>query len=233
MQFSLNSVKRNQTALVTGSNRGIGLALCTQLKQRGMFVIASCRHRSPELDALGVEVIEDVDVSDLNSLAQLASRLSGRRIDWLINNAGIAGGISLTDIDNRAIAGIKQMFEVNSLGPLLTTHALLENLDVGTKVGIITSRMGSIEDNDSGGSYGYRMSKAAVNAVGKSLSIDLKPRGIAVAVLHPGWVRTDMTGHGGLIDTDESASGLLARMDELTLDNSGSFWHSNGERLPW
>ena len=92
---------------------------------------------------------------------------------------------------------------------------------------------GSIDDNDSGGSYGYRMSKAAVNAAGKSLSIDLKPKENAVAILHPAWVRTDMTGHNGLIDTDESASGLLARMDELNLDNTGSFWHSNGEILPW
>ena len=223
----------NPLALVTGSNRGIGLALCTQLKLRGMAVVATCRHSSPELDDLGVEVIEDVDVSDFNSLTQLADRLSGQRIDWLINNAGIAGGISLNDIGDRAIASTKRMFEVNSLGPLLTTYALLENLGVGSKVGIITSRMGSIEDNDSGGSYGYRMSKAAVNAVGKSLSIDLKPRGIAIAILHPGWVRTDMTGHGGMIDANESASGLLARLDELTLENSGAFWHCNGERLPW
>ena len=103
----------------------------------------------------------------------------------------------------------------------------------GSKVGIITSRMGSIADNDSGGSYAYRMSKAAVNAAGKSLSIDLKPKGIAVAILHPGWVRTDMTGHGGLIDADESAKGLLDRMAELNLDNSGTFWHMNGEVLPW
>ena len=125
------------------------------------------------------------------------------------------------------------MFEVNSLGPLLITQALLGNLGEGSKVGIITSRMGSIADNDSGGSYGYRMSKAAVNAAGKSLAIDLKPRGIAVGILHPGWVRTDMTGRNGLIDANESAKGLLARMDELNLDNTGTFWHANGELLPW
>ena len=93
--------------------------------------------------------------------------------------------------------------------------------------------MGSIDDNDSGGSYAYRMSKSAVNAAGKSLSIDLKPKGIAVAILHPGWVRTDMTGHGGLIDPDESAAGLIQRMEELTLETSGTFWHTNGEKLPW
>ena len=222
-----------KTALVTGSNRGIGLELCTQLKQRGFDVIATCRHSSSALDALGVEVIDNVEVSDPKSLATLVDKLSGRRIDWLINNAGIADGIAMDDIDDRAIASCKRLFEVNSLGPLLTTNALLGNLAEGSKVGIITSRMGSIADNDSGGSYGYRMSKAAVNAAGKSLSIDLKPQGIAVAILHPGWVRTDMTGHNGLIETEESASGLLARMDELNLDNTGSFWHTNGELLPW
>jgi len=222
-----------QTALVTGSNRGIGLELCTQLKQRGFDVIATCRQSSPELELLGVEIIENVDVSDSHSLAALVKILAGRHIDWLINNAGIADGIAMDELNEQTIASCKRLFEVNSLGPLLTTQALLGNLSEGSKVGIITSRMGSIDDNDSGGSYGYRMSKAAVNAAGKSLSIDLKPQGIAVAILHPGWVRTDMTGHNGLIDTDESASGLLMRMEELNIDNSGSFWHSNGELLPW
>ncbi|NOQ82068.1 MAG: SDR family NAD(P)-dependent oxidoreductase [Methylophaga sp.] len=223
----------SQTALVTGSNRGIGLELCTQLKQRGFDVIATCRHSSPELAQLDVEVIENVEVSDTNSLATLVKKLSGRRIDWLINNAGIADGIAMDELNEQTIASCKRMFEVNSLGPLLTTQALVGNLGEGSKVGIITSRMGSIDDNDSGGSYGYRMSKAAVNAAGKSLSIDLKPQGIAVAILHPGWVRTDMTSHNGLIDTDESVSGLLMRMEELNIENSGSFWHTNGELLPW
>jgi NAD(P)-dependent dehydrogenase (short-subunit alcohol dehydrogenase family) len=223
----------SKIALVTGSNRGIGLELCTQLKQRGFYVIATCRQSSPALGALGVEVIENVEVSELKSLASLVSKLAHRRVDWLINNAGIANGIAMDAIDESAIVSCKRMFEVNSLGPLLTTQALLGNLGENSKVGIISSRMGSVADNDSGGSYGYRMSKAAVNATGKSLAIDLKPRGIAVGILHPGWVRTDMTGHSGLIDTRESVTGLLARMDELNLDNTGSFWHTNGELLPW
>jgi len=222
-----------QTALVTGSNRGIGLELCTQLKQRGFDVIATCRQSSAALNNLAVEIIENVEVSDPKSLANLVAVLADRRIDWLINNAGIADGIAMDQLNEDTIASCKRMFEVNSLGPLLTTQALVGNLGEGSKVGIITSRMGSIDDNDSGGSYGYRMSKSAVNAAGKSLSIDLKPKGIAVAILHPGWVRTDMTGHNGLIDTDESARGLLDRMDELTLESSGSFWHTNGELLPW
>lgn len=222
-----------QTALVTGSNRGIGLELCRQLKQRGFEVIATCRHRSPALNELDVEIIEDVEVSDPVSLHNLSDKLVSRKIDWLINNAGIAGGLGLADIDANTVDSFKRMFEVNSLGPLLTTQALLKHLHNGSKVGLVTSRMGSIADNDSGGSYAYRMSKSALNAAGKSLSIDLKPKGIAVAILHPGWVRTDMTGHGGLVDADESASGLLQRMTELTLENSGTFWHMNGDVLPW
>ncbi|MCX4190391.1 SDR family oxidoreductase [Methylophaga sp. OBS3] len=222
-----------QTALVTGSNRGIGLELCRQLQQRGFEVIATCRHRSPELNELGVEIIEDVEVSDPVSLQNLSDKLGNRKIDWLINNAGIAGGLGLPDIDANTVESFKRMYEVNSLGPLLTTQALLKHLDSGSKVGLITSRMGSVADNDSGGSYAYRMSKAALNAAGKSLSIDLKDKGIAVAVLHPGWVRTDMTGHGGLVDPDESASGLLARMSALNLENTGTFWHMNGDILPW
>ncbi len=222
-----------ETVLITGTNRGIGLELCRQLSAKGMHVIATCRHASKELKDLNVEIIEDVEVSEPTSLAKLADTLKGRNIDWLINNAGIAGGIGLGDIDDTAVDSFIRMYRVNSLGPLLVTQALLPNLHEGSKVGIITSRMGSIDDNDSGGSYAYRMSKAAVNAAGKSLSVDLKPKGIAVAILHPGWVRTDMTGHGGLIDADESASGLIKRMEELTLDTSGGFWHTNGERLPW
>ena len=222
-----------KTVLVTGSNRGIGLEFCTQLKQRGFDVLASCRQRSSALDSLGVEVIENVEVTELQSLANLVDALAGRQIDWLINNAGIADGIAMDELNEITIASCKRMYEVNSLGPLLTTQALLGNLSEGSKVAIVTSRMGSITDNDSGGSYGYRMSKAAVNAAGKSLSIDLKAKGIAVGILHPGWVRTDMTNHNGLIDTNESVSGLLARMDELNIDNTGSFWHSNGELLPW
>lgn len=223
----------SQRVLVTGTNRGIGLELCRQLKQRGDEVIAACRKASKELKELDVEIIEGVEVSDPRSLSVLAGKLNNRKIDWLINNAGIAGGLGLSDIDVDAIESFKRMYEVNSLGPLLTTQTLLNNLSEGSKVGIITSRMGSVADNDSGGSYAYRMSKAAVNAAGKSLSIDLKSKGISVGILHPGYVRTDMTNHNGLMDTDESASGLLARMDELNLNNTGSFWHSNGDLLPW
>ena len=134
----------SQTVLVTGSNRGIGLELCRQLKQRGEHVIATCRQTSDALRALDVEIIENVEVSQPASLAILADKLNGQQLDWLINNAGIAGGLGLSDIDVGAIESFKRMYEVNSLGPLLTTQSLLYNLGEGSKVGIITSRMGSM-----------------------------------------------------------------------------------------
>jgi NAD(P)-dependent dehydrogenase (short-subunit alcohol dehydrogenase family) len=223
----------NHTVLVTGSSRGIGLELCKQLNERGDRVIATCRQSTDALAALDVEVLENVDVSDPKSLTLLSARLKERKIDWLINNAGVLQSFSLDDLDMSCIANFKKMFDVNSLGPLLATKLLLKHLGSGSKVGLITSRMGSIADNDSGGSYGYRMSKAAANAAGKSLAIDLKSQGIAVGILHPGYVRTDMTGHSGLMDADESVIGLIERMDNLNLTNTGSFWHTNGDLLSW
>ena len=128
---------------------------------------------------------------------------------------------------------IRRQFEVNSLGPLRVTRALLGRLVDGSKVGIVSSLMGSMTDNSSGGHYGYRMSKAAVNAAGVSLSHDLRPRGIAVAILHPGMVQTEMTGRRG-IPPEESVRGLLRLLDELTLERSGTFWHApTGRELPW
>ena len=223
----------NHTVLVTGSSRGIGLELCKQLNERGDRVIATCRQSTDALAALDVEVLENVDVSDPKSLTLLSARLKERKIDWLINNAGVLQSFSLDDLDMNCIANFKKMFDVNSLGPLLATKLLLKHLGSGSKVGLITSRMGSIADNDSGGSYGYRMSKAAANAAGKSLAIDLKSQGIAVGILHPGYVRTDVTGHIGLMDADESVIGLIERMDNLNLTNTGSFWHTNGDLLSW
>jgi len=218
------------TVCITGANRGIGLELARQYTERGETVIAVCRQPSSELEDLGVEVVDGVDVSDPDGVGRLAESIGERPIDVLINNAGILSKESLDDLD---FDRIRRQFEVNSLGPLRVTAALRGNLASGSKVAIVTSRMGSIDDNSSGGSYGYRMSKAAVNMAGRSLAQDLKPDEIAVAILHPGFVRTDMTDHSGLVDPPESAAGLIARIDELTLDTSGSFWHANGDRLPW
>ena len=216
--------------VVTGANRGIGLALCRRYLERGERVLAVCRASSPELDGLGVQVEAGVDVTEPSTVDTLARRLAGTTIDLLINNAGILTRESLGDLD---FARIRRQFEVNAIGPLRVTHALLPNLGRGAKVALITSRMGSIGDNSSGGRYGYRMSKAALNIAGVSLAHDLRGRGIAVAILHPGFVRTGMTANQGDVDTDHAARGLVARIDELTLANSGSFWHAQGERLPW
>ena len=216
-------------ALITGANRGIGLEICRQLSSRGDAVIAVCRKTSPELQSLDLRVIEGVDVGNAESVKSLASELNAEKLDWLINNAGI---LSVETLENLDIEAMTQQFRVNSLGPLQVTAALLPNLAKGSKVGVVTSRMGSIDDNTSGGYYGYRMSKAAVNMAGKSLSLDLEGRGIAVALLHPGMVSTDMTGGRG-IPVQESANGLIRRMDELDMSDTGSFWHAQGERLPW
>ncbi len=216
--------------VVTGANRGIGLEMCRQFAARGDEVIGVCRSSSAELRGLGIRVEDGVDVTKLASVRGLAARLGGVSIRLLVNNAGVLFRGGLDSLDE---AEIRLQFEVNSLGPLRVTSALRELLERGSKVAIITSRMGSIADNDSGGAYGYRMSKAAVNAVGKSLSIDLGGEGIAVVLLHPGWVRTEMTRGSGLIDAPEAARGLIARMDALTLEQSGSFWHQNGDALPW
>jgi NAD(P)-dependent dehydrogenase (short-subunit alcohol dehydrogenase family) len=216
--------------VITGANRGIGLELCTQLSARGERVIALCRQSSPALDALGVRVETGIDVSDDGVVEILRERLSDTTVDVLINNAGILRHESLDDLD---FDRMRRQFEINSLGPLRVTLALTPLLAEGAKVAIITSRMGSIGDNTSGGRYGYRMSKAAVNVAGVSLAHDLKARRVAVVILHPGFVRTDMTGHNGLIDPPESAAGLIARIDAITLESSGSFLHMNGERLPW
>lgn len=219
--------------LVTGANRGIGLALCKLLAARGDHVIAACRNSSPELDALGVRVESGVDVGDPASVRRLARALEGEPLDLLINNAGVLRRDTLGGLHDEAIEDIYLQFRVNSVGPLLVTQALLGNLHKGARVGIVTSRMGSVGDNTSGAYFGYRMSKAAVNAAGKSLAVDLKERGIAVALLHPGYVRTEMVGGGGDVEPEQAAAGLLARLDALDLESTGGFWHANGERLPW
>jgi NAD(P)-dependent dehydrogenase (short-subunit alcohol dehydrogenase family) len=219
-----------KTALVTGANRGIGLELCRLLVGRGDRVIAACRSVSNELNALDVQVEEGVDVTSEDSVAHLVRRLGGQSIDLLINNAGILSSESLTGMDFEAV---RWQFEVNAMGPLRVTHALLPQMGPGAKVGIVTSRMGSITDNTSGSRYGYRMSKAAVNMAGVSLAHDLRERGVSVALLHPGFVATDMTGGRGNVEPAEAAAGLLARLDDLSLESTGGFWHANGEALPW
>ena len=221
------------TILITGANRGIGLALAQQFAARGDDVIGVCRHGSDALVATGARVETGVDVSDGAAVDALAQRLGDVRIDVLVLNAGILANESLGEIDDAGFEAMRRQFEVNALGPLRVAQALRGHVADGGRIGIVTSRMGSVADNSSGGYYGYRASKAAVNAIGKSLAQDLRSRGIAVALLHPGYVATDMVGGHGDVSPAQAATQLVARLDALTLAESGGFWHANGSVLPW
>lgn len=219
-----------QNIVIIGANGGIGLELARQWQARGDRVIAAVRSASPELKALGLQVIEGVDIARDEAVEQLRAALADTRVDLLYCNAGVMHGESVEDL---ALDRIREQFAINSLGPLRAVDALLPNIREGGRIGLMTSRMGSIADNDSGGMYGYRMSKAALNAAGKSLALDLAPRGIHVGIIHPGFVRTAMTGHNGHIEADEAAARIVRLMDGLDAASSGRFWHSDGSELPW
>lgn len=220
----------SSTVLVTGANRGIGLSLCQHYKDQGFTVYGVCRSPTAELEQTADVVIDGIDIGKADDCGKLFDQMSNVSVDVLINNAGILINQNLGQIDFNVL---EQQFQVNAMGALRVTEGLLDNLGNAAKVAIITSRMGSIADNGSGGSYGYRMSKAALNAAGKSLAIDLKPKGISVAILHPGLVGTEMIGGKGDLTPDQAAKQLATRIDELNIGNSGTFWHSNGEILPW
>lgn len=229
-------VSAMSTAVVTGASRGIGLALCRALLERKMRVIAACRRKSPDLERLGREhsslrIVEGVDVATVGGPETLAAAVGSDAVDLLVNNAGIlCWGDTL---EAPKYDEILQQFEVNAVGPLRVTSALRKNLGPGSKAAFITSRMGSIADNGSGGHYGYRMSKAALNIAAVSIARDLAEQGVAVVVLHPGMVKTEMIGMQGEFTPAEAAAGLLARIDELTLETTGKFFHQNGQELPW
>lgn len=216
--------------VVTGANRGIGLSFCQHYLALGYQVTAVVRQVSSELAALNTTVIDDIDVSQESDVTRLASALAGQKIGVLINNAGIFHNESLANMDFKAI---ESQLLVNALAPIRVTHALQANLIEGSKVAMITSRMGSIADNTSGAYIGYRMSKAALNAASVSMAHELKNQGVALAILHPGFVQTQMVGFAGDISPTEAAARLVKRIDELTLVNTGTFWHSNGDVLPW
>ncbi len=220
--------------IVTGANRGIGLELARRLAARGNPVIGTAREpgRADELRALDVRV-EQLDVADPDSIAAFGARIGDDAVDVLINNAGIGGhGESLAALDFDAA---ERMFRVNALGPLRVTRALLGPLRRGGSrlVAHVTSRMGSIADNTSGGAYGYRASKAALNMLNRSLAHELGPEGFRCVVLHPGWVRTDMGGSQAPLAVGESAGGLLAVLDGLPAGANGEFLDHRGEPVPW
>ncbi|GAB2710063.1 SDR family oxidoreductase [Halomonas garicola] len=221
------------SVLITGANRGVGLALSRHYHAAGWAVIGVCRsggEEAAELRDVAETLIEGIDVTREEDVARLKQALADRRLDLVVNNAGLMQDEVLGELD---FDSMRTQMEINAYAPLRVTETLLGNLGEGARIANITSRMGSIADNDSGGRYGYRASKAALNAFGKSLAVDLKPRGVAVAQIHPGYVQTRMVKFGGMISTEEAATGIAKRIEALTLENSGGFWHSNGEVLPW
>jgi len=218
------------TWLVIGANRGIGLELARQLHERGATVVATCRSRSEALDAIGSRVIEGVDVAEEGVGATLLEALGDVAPDVIVCNAGILRRDGGDEID---LESAREQFEVNTLGPLRVVNAILPRLEAGARIGVVSSMAGSIGDGPSGGTYGYRMSKAALNMAVANLAHELRAREIHVVALHPGYVRTEMTGGGGSVDAPESAAGLIARIDELDASSSGTFVHADGRALPW
>ena len=222
--------------LVTGADRGIGNALCRAYRTRGDDVIAACLGDPDELRALGIRVEPGVDVTSGDAVQGLARRLAdtGTTIDLLINNAGIAEPDALGTLDYDAI---RRQLEVNALGPLRVTEALLGQLKPGSTVAFITSRIGSLGDNHSGGLYGYRISKCAANMVAVNLAHDLATRGIAAVVLHPGMVATAMTFGDERHEArppEDAAAALIERIDQVEPGTPPAFWHAPERTIiPW
>lgn len=228
------------TVLITGTNRGIGYQFAKEFLLRGDRVLATCRNieAAKELRQLGathpnLEILE-LDVSISESLHNFPNLLNGEAIDVFVNNAGVYGPkkTGFGDVDGPAWATV---FQINSIAPVLLTQLIIDNLRKGRdkKLLYVTSKMGSIEDNNGGGSYIYRSSKSALNSAVKSLSIDLAGEGFKAAVLHPGWVLTDMGGPNALIDTDTSVAGMMQVIEELGVEQSGSFFNYDGSIIPW
>ena len=228
------SADENGVVLVTGANRGLGLGFVKQLQAKGYEVIGTARSpgKAVELKATGARV-EQLDVTSQASVEALANRLKGVPIDMLINNAGMLNrsDSSLATLDFKVM---ERTFQVNSLGPLRVTQALLPNLQAGGKKTIvnITSRLGSIELS-TGGLYSYRTSKTALNQINKIISAELAPQGFTSVVIHPGWVQTDMGGAGASLTIPESISGMLKTIEQLTTESTGKFYNFDGEELPW
>ncbi len=220
--------------LVTGCDKGIGRAIALNVHERGDTVIAACLGDSEELRERGLQVESNIDVTDSACLKALATRLgkAATKIDVVLNNAGVLGVDKLGEID---YGDMHREFDINALGPLRVTEALLKCLNDGAKVGIITSRVGSLNDNGSGGLYAYRVSKCAANMVGVNLFHDLKKRGQTVVMLHPGMVATDLSKgfEADFIEPEEAAAGLIRQVDEAKLGEQPEFHHANGELLPW
>ena len=224
--------------LITGANRGVGLEFTKQYAADGWNVLACCRHPQSALDLQALVQananikIQPLDVADFAQIDALALQLKDESIDVLINNAGVYPHSSFgdTNYDDWAAA-----FKVNSMAPLKMAEAFVQHISRSQlkKIATLTSKMGSLDDNTSGESYSYRSSKTAVNMVMKSLSIDLKPYGISVVTLHPGWVQTDMGGSNALVSAQTSVTGLRKVIDGLSLATTGRFIAYDGKAINW
>jgi NAD(P)-dependent dehydrogenase (short-subunit alcohol dehydrogenase family) len=229
------------TTLITGANRGIGLELVRQCARAGWRVLACCRNpqNAAELKALAKDADGDIgvhrlDVTDPDQRAALVGALAGMPIDMLINNAGVYGQQSAT-FGNTDEQRWLETFAINTIAPMKLSEALVENVAKSDRkiIAGISSMMGSIADNGSGGHYVYRSSKAALNAVMKSMAIDLKARGIKTVILHPGWVKTDMGGPNAQITVEQSVRGMLGILERATPNDSGKFFDVKGGTIPW
>ena len=228
----------SHSALITGANRGIGLEFTKQYAADGWKVLACCRQpqSAVALQALAaahsnVEILA-LDVADFEQIDVLALQLKDTAIDVLINNAGVYPSSSFGDVDYNDWA---EGFKINSMAPLKMAEAFVQHVTRSQlkKIATLSSKMGSLDDNTSGDSYSYRSSKVAVNMVMKSLSIDLKPYGISVVTLHPGWVQTDMGGQNALVSATTSVTGLRSVIEHLNLANTGKFIAYDGKEIAW
>ncbi len=224
------------TILITGANRGIGLEFCRSYAADGWQVHACCRHpeKAKALKNLDGDITRHrLDVTDGLRVAGLSRELAGEPIDLLLNNAGIYGprvGFGETDYDDWA-----EVLKINTIAPLRMAERFVDQVAASERkiIASVSSLMGSIGRNEGGGKYIYRSSKAALNMVAKSLSVDLAPRGITVAVFHPGWVQTDMGGAEADVTTAESVAGMRKTLDRLTAADSGGFFNYDGTEIPW
>ena len=226
--------------LITGTNRGIGLEFVKHYLKNNEKVIATCRNRNSAKDLLELEnttnnlSLLELDVSKPNSIDEFTSKIANQPIDTFINNAGVFGPRNI-EFGNFNAKEWLDVFNINTIAPLLITQKILKNLRLGKnkKLAFISSKVGSIEDNTGGGMYIYRTSKTALNQVIKSLSIDLKEENLIAVALHPGWVQTDMGGPNALIDTKTSVKGMAEVIDNLAPKNSGKFYNYDGSPIPW
>jgi len=224
------------TVMITGANRGLGMEFARQYAQDGWSVIATCRkpEDATELNAIDGVTVYPLNVTDSMAVRALADQLKGAAIDVLINNAGVYGpkNSALNEIDFDVW---EQVLRTNALAPLCVAQCFAAHVAASDRkcIATLSSKMGSMTDNTSGGSYIYRSSKAAVNAVMKSLANDLGPQGVISVLLHPGWVRTDMGGPSGLIDAEQSVAGMRRVIDAADMNASGHFYAYDGAEIPW